>query len=282
MENTQAEERPRCVSCGAKLRGKYCHKCGEKVVKPSDFALVRFFQDVLKKITHLDSRVLRSFGLLVGRPGWLTSEYLRGRRRPYLKPVQLFFVVNLVYFLTIGWSNFRTYENPLHSQLRNPYRPVVEQMLDARFGPGDTEGRQDFELRFDRQNHLLAKSLLILIVPLLALSMWALYPGRYFGEHLITALHFQALMLVWNMVLGIVLRGGLSAWLPLPAGIQRFSAEVSEPLFWVVLWAFLTFRSVYASHWAATLLRALGFALLWLPVVILYRFLVFLATFYTA
>ncbi len=281
METSQAD-RPRCISCNAKLRGKFCHKCGEKVVKASDFELARFFREVFKKFTHLDSRVLRSFLWLIRRPGFLTAEYLRGHRRPYLKPIQLFFVVNLVYFLTIGFNGYRTYENPMSSQLRNPYNPVVKQLLDQRFDGDDKVARQEFEIRFDHQNHVLAKVLLILIVPLIALVLWMLYPMRYYGEHLITALHFQALMLVLNMVLGICTKGALSSYILEPGALHSLMTEVIEPLLWLGVLAFFTFRSVYGSGIAGTLWRVMVFAMLWLPVLISYRFVVFLATFYTA
>ncbi|MBK8968468.1 MAG: DUF3667 domain-containing protein [Lewinellaceae bacterium] len=275
-------EKPRCVSCGAKLRGKFCHKCGEKRLRRSDLALSGFFKTVFEKITHLDSRFLRSVRLLVFRPGFLTAEYLQGRQKMYTKPISLFFIINLVYFITIGFNDFRTYENPLDSQLRNPYGPVVERMLDARFAGQPETVRQDFEQRFNQKNHTLAKAMLLLLVPMLALVIWLLYPNYFYGEHLITALHFQALMLIQNMFLGIVLGGGISGLLPGIAVHTHFMTEVGEPLIWVCFLAFFTFERVYPQERNTAIWRALAFALFWLPVLIGYRFLVFLVTFYTA
>ena len=280
--SSEKTEKPRCLNCGARLRGKFCHKCGEKRTGRKDLALSGFFKTVFEKITHLDSRFLRSFFLLVARPGFLTAEYIQGRRKRYAKPISVFFIINVLYFLTIGFNAFRTYENPLSSQLRNPYSPVVERMLAARFAGQPETARQDFELRFDRQNHTLAKSMLLLIVPLLALVIWLLYPRYYFGEHLITALHFQALMLVLNMVLGILLGGSLSALLFGKSPGIHFISEVGEPLIWISILAFFTFETVYVREAKSAIWRALVFALFWLPVLIGYRFLVFLVTFYTA
>lgn len=281
MDSAEQTDKPRCINCGAKLRGKYCHKCGEKVVGPGDFALKHFFREAFRKFTHLDSRFLRSFYWLVCCPGFLTAEYLRGRRRPYLKPLSLFLVINLLYFLSMPLNRFRTYENPLASQLRNPYHPLVERLLHDRFGPGETDARAAFEPHFDRQNHVLSKSLLILMVPMLALMFWLLYPRRYFGEHLIAALHFLALLLVLNMFLGILLQGGLSIHLLQNASLRHIMVEMGEPLLWVGVLAFFSFRKVYQSGWMGVLWRAVAFVLLWFPVLIVYRFMVFLATFYT-
>jgi len=274
-----------CVNCGTELVGKFCHKCGEKKVGRSDFALSNFVKEVFEKFTHLDSKLLRSLWLLVSRPGFLTVEYLRGRRKPYMKPLSLFFIINLLYFLTIGFNALRTYESPLRVQLRNPYSPVVQRMLDERFPTDKAAERQAFEMRFDQQNHTLAKSFLLLMVPMLAATLWLLYwrSGFYFGEHLVTALHFQAVMLGLNMVLGIFLGGGMSGLLfSNSSHVAHFMLEIGEPLLLVMLFAFFTLKSVYRESHLSTILKTVLWTVAWLPTLILYRFLVFLATFYTA
>lgn len=272
-----------CASCGTELVGKFCHACGEKKVSRKDFAVSGFFKEVLEKITHLDSKLLRSVKLLVVQPGFLTKEYLSGRRKAYAKPLSLFFVINVLYFLTIGFNGLRTYESPLRLQLRNPYGRVVKALLEQRQAHSTEAEKQEFSVRFDRQNHILTKSMQLLLVPLLAGVLWLLYRrnGVYFGEHLITALHFQALMLVLNMILGIFLSGGLTnllfrntAWCP-------FMIEIGEPLIWTALLAFFTLKTVYGESLRRTAIKATGFALLWFPVLIAYRFIVFLATFYS-
>lgn len=282
MEKEKAKKT--CANCGTELVGKFCHNCGEKKVSRKDFAASNFFQEVFEKFTHFDSKFLRSFWLLVSRPGFLTAEFLSGRRKPYLKPLSLFFIINLLYFLSIGVNRARTYETPLRVQLLNPYSPVVQQMLDERFATTTEEERKDFETRFDRQNHTLAKSMLILMVPIFATVLWLFYwrQGFYFGEHLVTALHFQALLLVQNMVLGIFLKSSLFYVIFGHFSHSDLVHEIVEPLFWVWLIVFFTLKTVYREGWVSTVLKSFTATLLWLPVLFLYRFVVFLATFYTA
>ena len=273
-----------CANCNTELIGKFCHNCGEKKVSRKDFAASNFLQEAFEKFTHFDSKFLRSFWLLVSRPGFLTVEYWRGRRKPYLKPISLFFIINLLYFLSIGVNRARTYETPLRVQLLNPYSPVVQKMLDERFAAATEEERKDFETRFDRQNHTLAKSMLILMVPIFAAVLWLFYwrQGFYFGEHLVTALHFQALLLVQNMILGIFLKSSLFHVLFGYFSHSDIVKEIVEPLFWVWLIAFFTLTTAYGEGWFRTILKSFTVTLLWLPVLFLYRFVVFLATFCTA
>ncbi len=277
------EEKPRCANCGAKLKGDFCHKCGEKHLERTDFALTKFLADALKSFTHLDSKLLRSLAWLVARPGFLTAEYLRGKRKPYLKPLALFVIINALYFITLSFNSSRTYESPLRAQRINPYSRVVEQMLAVRFEGTDEAARATFETAFDARNHVLSKSLLLLFAVMLAAVLALIYGRRqmFFGEHLVTALHFSALLLVNNMVLGIFLNGSLTVsvlgWMPQ----MDVVGEVIEPILWVWLLGFLSLKTAYGEAAWPALLRAFLWALCYIPVVLLYRFGVFLLTFYS-
>ena len=277
------EEKPRCANCGAKLKGDFCHKCGEKHLERGDFALSKFMADALKSLTHLDSKLLRSLAWLVARPGFLTAEYLRGKRKPYLKPLALFLIINALYFLTLSFNSLRTYESPLRVQRINPYGPMVEQMLAARFeGAGESE-RAAFETAFDARNHVLSKSLLLVFAVMLATVLALIYWRRrmYFGEHMVTALHFAALLLLSNVVLGIFFHGTLTmtffGWRP----HLHIMIETIEPIMWFWLLAFLSLKTAYAEAFWPTFFRSFVWALCYIPLLLAYRFGVFLLTFYS-
>lgn len=103
----------------------------------------------------------------------------------------------------------------------------------------------------------------------------------YFGEHLVAAFHFHALMLSANVLLGIILRGSLIGhWLQ-PSGWRMFVLEILEPILISILLAWLSFRTVYADTWPRTMLKAFALSLLWIPLLILYRLIVFLVTWYS-
>ena len=76
------------MTCGAALHGPFCHACGERVLDPADLRLPAFLRHVAEGAFDLDSRLWRTFRELFRRPGLLTAEFMAGRRRPYLHPLQ--------------------------------------------------------------------------------------------------------------------------------------------------------------------------------------------------
>src|SRR5690606_21479332 len=87
-----AGTRASCPSCGAGLTGRYCAECGERSTGRADLSLLAFLKDALYELANADSRVWRSLRSLLLQPGRLSEEYLAGRRRPWLGPVQLFLI----------------------------------------------------------------------------------------------------------------------------------------------------------------------------------------------
>lgn len=93
----------RCENCGAPLYGEHCFACGQPTK-----GLVRQFSSILgdffDTVFNIDSRVLRTIGPLLLRPGYLSLEYFAGRRVRYVTPMRLFLFLSLVGFLAIHAS----------------------------------------------------------------------------------------------------------------------------------------------------------------------------------
>jgi len=87
----------RCQNCGEALLGEHCYACGQPTK-----GLVRHFSsivgDFLDSVFELDSRILRTIGPLLFKPGYLTLEYFAGRRVRYVSPVRLFVFLSIVAF----------------------------------------------------------------------------------------------------------------------------------------------------------------------------------------
>jgi hypothetical protein len=93
----------RCQNCGEPLLGEHCYSCGQPTK-----GLVRHFSsivgDFMDSVFEFDSRILRTLGPLLLRPGYLTLEYFAGRRVRYVSPVRLFVFLSLFAFFAAKLS----------------------------------------------------------------------------------------------------------------------------------------------------------------------------------
>ena len=90
-----------CKTCSETLQGTYCHKCGEKVVEESDFHFKTLVKETFGGIFNFDSKIFKSFYYLLLKPGKLSVNYVEGVRIPFMKPIQLFLVINVFFFLLL-------------------------------------------------------------------------------------------------------------------------------------------------------------------------------------
>ena len=94
----EADPLTHCENCGQELRGHYCANCGQAAV-----SYHRSFRhvvvDVLDSFLNWDSKFIRSIGLLLWKPGWLTNQFLEGRRVRFVHPLRLYLLVSIVFFL---------------------------------------------------------------------------------------------------------------------------------------------------------------------------------------
>jgi len=86
-----------CPNCGAMLADNYCGQCGQRAQSGS-ISVPQFIREVFGDLFDFDSRLWRTLIPLTIRPGFLTAEYLRGRRTHYMPPFRLYLVTSLIYF----------------------------------------------------------------------------------------------------------------------------------------------------------------------------------------
>ena len=89
-----------CPNCGAPVHGPYCYACGQ-----SEKGMIRHLSEVMSEfadiVFNVDSRIFRSLWDLYIRPGYLTREYLAGRRARYVTPFRLFFFLSIIAFFSM-------------------------------------------------------------------------------------------------------------------------------------------------------------------------------------
>ena len=86
------------MNCGAEVQGRYCSVCGQENIEPKESAwhlITHFFND----ITHFDGNFFNTVKYLLLKPGFLTAEYVRGRRARYLHPIRMYVFTSAFFFL---------------------------------------------------------------------------------------------------------------------------------------------------------------------------------------
>jgi hypothetical protein len=90
---------PRCLNCGHVLHGQYCGICGQR----SSSRLISLWglvSEGLGDLLDVDSRLWRTLRALLLRPGYLTAEYLEGRRARFMPPFRMYLAFSLIFFVT--------------------------------------------------------------------------------------------------------------------------------------------------------------------------------------
>jgi hypothetical protein len=106
VSHTPERKDRNCLNCGATVMGRYCHVCGQENVEPKEsfwHLLTHFFND----ITHFDGKFFITLKDLLFKPGFLSREYMIGRRASYLNPVRMYVFTSAIFFL-LFFSFFRS------------------------------------------------------------------------------------------------------------------------------------------------------------------------------
>lgn len=120
-----------CANCGATLTDDFCAHCGQRR-EHQVHSLAEFLGEAAEVITHADSRVWRTFVPLLFRPGFLTQQYLAGRRASYLPPFRLYIVLSVVFFLVVSMASHST---RVGMEAPSQARTELQKQLDASTDP---------------------------------------------------------------------------------------------------------------------------------------------------
>jgi hypothetical protein len=191
-----------CTNCGSPIIGRYCSECGQKRHSSEHLSLVRFLNDLVHEFTSLDGRIFRTIGQLLLRPGNLTLAYINGEHRRYLKPVSLFLLFNLFFFLVgyrmglLNWSI--TYANG-----QDGVRMLEQRAAERGADP------VVFISQMDAIFKEYQRSMFFGVIPVFAVGLHIVlfHRRRYFVEHLIYSIHYHAAYL---LLLPVILFGMLA------------------------------------------------------------------------
>jgi Protein of unknown function (DUF3667) len=95
-----------CLNCGTETSGRYCPACGQENIEPKQTVwhlVTHFFSD----ITHFDGKFFSTVKDLFIKPGFLSKEYMIGRRASYLDPIRMYIFTSAFFFIV-----FFSFVNP--------------------------------------------------------------------------------------------------------------------------------------------------------------------------
>jgi len=150
-------------------QAEFCPACGQSLK-----VITRPWHEVLRElVTELfdfDGRMLVSLRSLMTRPGYLSLEYINGRRASYTSPVRMYLIISVVFFFVL----------PLilpEPTVTGPAREVaVDQYSQAMF----------------------------LLLPIFALVLKVFYRQSYYLSHLVFTVHlFSAMFIVFAVMLSL-------------------------------------------------------------------------------
>jgi len=115
-----------CLNCGAALHGRFCHYCGQENIEPKDsfwHLVTHFVYDII----HFDGKFFSTLKYLLFRPGFLSHEYLRGRRADYLHPIRMYVFTSAFFFL-IFFSFYQKEEDIVVKEKKDTAESVLKKL----------------------------------------------------------------------------------------------------------------------------------------------------------
>ncbi len=212
-----------CKNCEKKLEKEFqfCPRCGqehkEKVVHFKQFVL-----DFLGDYFTFDSLIIRSVRPLLFNPGFLTNEFIAGRRVRYIPPLRMFIFISIIFFLILG---------PVDKTV------ALERNEEAEFLDNF------FSVWFPR--------LFFLLLPLFALFLYVLFrkPGRFYLTHFIFSVHLHAFIFVLLTIMVVL----IDFIFPSSVFLSQWSLIIT--IFVLQFYLLVALRQVYKQRWITTFFK---------------------------
>ncbi len=100
MSHLKERKEKNCLNCQATLYGRYCHVCGQENLEPKE-TVWHLVQHFFNDITHFDGKFFATVKYLLRKPGFLSKEYVAGRRASYLNPIRMYVFTSAFFFLIL-------------------------------------------------------------------------------------------------------------------------------------------------------------------------------------
>lgn len=160
-----------CSNCHKPLPGRadYCPSCGQSI-KVITRPWREVLSELLTELFDFDGRMLVSLRLLMTQPGFLSHEYINGRRLSYTSPVRMYLVISLVFFFIL---------------------PLIL--------PESTVASPSHEVSVDQYSQAM-----FVLLPIFALLLKMFYRQVFYLAHIVFTVHlFSAMYIVFAAILSM-------------------------------------------------------------------------------
>jgi hypothetical protein len=240
-----------CPECGTVLVGDFCHGCGEKRPEARDLSIRHFFSEAAQELTSVEhSKLFHTIWALLFRPGFLTNEWIAGRRRRYLKPLNL--CLGILALSLFAYSVYKPVSMfDVEKFIRQDKRQDSIKVFERFAAKKHLELPELFDRLSDRWQRYMSLSPLLFVGGFaLVLQLVFLLTRRYFVEHLVFSMHFVsfstlAVLLLWPVYFFI--------------GIKQGGVNIIVAVFkWVldIVYMYFAVRAVYGLGTVKTLLAS--------------------------
>lgn len=89
-----------CLNCGHTVEDHFCSHCGQENIIVEEDAL-HMIVHATADYFHFESKFFGTIKPLLVKPGWLTQQYVDGKRVKFIHPIRLYIFVSIVFFLVI-------------------------------------------------------------------------------------------------------------------------------------------------------------------------------------
>lgn len=102
----QAEHEDYCLNCHTifKESVKFCPQCGQRA-KVTKITFKEFISELLSGLINYDSKLWRSLGVILSKPGKFPKDYINGKQARYMNPFRLYLNITVLFFLLYGLYN---------------------------------------------------------------------------------------------------------------------------------------------------------------------------------
>ncbi len=258
-----------CKNCGSHFTGKYCNACGEKVYTAKDKSIGHIFEEFLHFLTHFEGSFLTTLKTIFTKPGQLSLDYTNGIRKKYYKPTSLYLLIVVIYLIFPVLSGLNMPMKSYEGMFGGYPASVIERKMERKHMT-----HEQIEERYDHKSHTVSKLVLLIILPLCALVLLALYPKKGLFDHYILSAEINSFFLAFTFLLIPLFFTAMAAIFnlfhhQLPNVFYNQDVLIWLSLITVAAFSTIAFKRFYQSGTAAGIVKSVVFTFLQQAVIVL-------------